>query len=134
MASTFTIKRSLAALAVAILVLWIWNSPWFKKLVFPQAYWKEQIEGYEFNTNIWRSSLASCHLDLLKLQRNFDIDVQQETLTQRMIPMTYSETPAQIVQRKYREAVENCRFTQQFLNDVQVQLNDARVQLKKASN
>lgn len=127
-AAHFLKYTPLLILAAVISTPFIWGSDSFQEVVFPESYWRKQINLLEADSSSYRDAVATCQLELQKSLQTANIDAAQLRL-QGVPPEQVAET----VRSAINAVVDVCRTMQNIYAQNQKELNQARTQFARHS-
>jgi len=90
-------KVLLVFAAVAAGAFAVWNTDWFQRAVFPDAYWAEKVSSLEGVLEMDRGMFRDAVIEMKKLQATAKLEVQQEMSSAKSLGLSAEEARASAV-------------------------------------
>lgn len=104
----------------------LWQSGWVQQRVNPEGYWSERVAHLEGTVEFYQNDIYSCWLELKKLRKNQNIEIQQHILDG--LPPSGA---VELYTSDVEITIEVCQAYQKTLQEVENELEIAKAKLSE---
>lgn len=103
------------------------NSDFFQKNFYPEDYWRKRVETRIYSIELYANQLESCHLEIIKLEKNKDIEIRQLILDYGMT----EKSAVDVYVAQVRGMKMYCDSLDGVLDNQKDELEKAKINLKQ---